>query len=109
MKVSKLNPSKYIPIVVVKKAAVAAAALKNGDASTSTVASSLSSSTQVTFTKSHHQRSGPFINGNGPAALKSPIVRNHQLRKFSLKHRLQKKANISAQAMSAYASGALPF
>lgn len=68
LKITKLIPSKYIPIVVLKKANPD----KHGVVSISAT-SALNNSTQVTFSK--QKSTGlPFVNGNGPAALKSPIV-----------------------------------
>ncbi|XP_022667868.1 ubiquitin carboxyl-terminal hydrolase 36-like isoform X4 [Varroa destructor] len=69
LKITKLIPSKYIPIVVLKKANPD----KHGVVSISAT-SALNNSTQVTFSK--QKSTGlPFVNGNGPAALKSPILK----------------------------------
>ncbi|OQR79636.1 ubiquitin carboxyl-terminal hydrolase 36 isoform X1 [Tropilaelaps mercedesae] len=87
LKVTKLIPSKYVPIVVLKKTN----GDKNGVCSNS--AASLNSSTQVVFSKSLHQKTTclPFVNGNGPAALKLPIVKiningNSQLNRVETGH-----------------------
>lgn len=74
---SKLIPSKFVPIVVLKKPG---AAEKNGTTpSSSTTSTSFSSSTSVSFSKAACQQKTstalPFVNGNGPTALvKSPVV-----------------------------------